>query len=771
MSKQIIKYLENSPHFKFLPRGDIAKLAAAAEIREYNNNDILAKQDQTELDHIYVLSKGQLTYIHENQGQRLQLGNVMKGDVLGGISLLMNGGVSMRSVEAYGKARCYLIPKGLFLDLCARSEELYEYFLENYNKNMVDSTLAKPIENLALKRFLMDAPPFSFLPEDEIAALGESTATIHHNIDKMLFIKDKSRIGYLYILKKGSAEVSYYTSDQKTMNGMLSEGDIYGGVSILLNNGISMRNLKVKKDSEFYIIPKHTFLDLCARYEIFYQCLLQTDTQPVLCRAIITKTMQPQNETLQLFNQPVTSLYSPKFSLGHVNMTIRQAAKAMRRDKTSFLLIEDTDKKRHGIVTEGDLTRRVIAGEIDTAQKIKKVMSSPLLTISRQSPVFEALMTMMQKDVRRLAVTDTDGRIVGILSNREILAAQDNSPLFMLRQIAQAQDMEAIIDKHKQMPGLIRSLIANGANAQNVTRIITTLSDAILNKLMQFTIKELGAPPARFVFMLMGSEGRKEQTLKTDQDNAIIYEDVPTGRNKVRDYFLKFGEIASNLLNQAGYDYCQGDVMSKNPKWCQPLSVWKKYFSDWIHAAEPEDLLQASIFFDFRGGFGDLDFTVKLREHLFASLGGWSGFLWHLTENALHYKPPLGFFRNFVVEPKGAHRDAFDIKGAIMPIVDFARVYALKHRIEETNTWERIHRLRLKQVLSQKESEELERAYSFLMQLRFGRQVEAVIEKNSKPDNYINPKKLTDIEQTTLKQIFKHVEKFQAKMKFDFIGA
>jgi CBS domain-containing protein len=269
----------------------------------------------------------------------------------------------------------------------------------------------------------------------------------------------------------------------------------------------------------------------------------------------------------------------------------------------------------------------------------------------------------------------------------------------------------------------------------------------------------------------MGSEGRKEQTLKTDQDNAIIYEDVPTGRNKVRDYFLKFGEIACNLLNQAGYDYCQGDVMSKNPKWCQPLSVWKKYFSDWIHAAEPEDLLQASIFFDFRGGFGDLDFTGKLRKHLLGSLSGWSGFFWHLTENALHYKPPLGFFRNFVVEPKGAHRDAFDIKGAIMPIVDFARVYALKHRIEETNTWERIHRLRLKQVLSQKESEELERAYSFLMQLRFGRQVEAVIEKNSKPDNYINPKKLTDIEQTTLKQIFKHVEKFQAKMKFDFIGA
>lgn len=771
MNKEIFNYLADIPHFKFLPRDDFALLAAAAEVREYTGNEVLAKQDQTDIDHIYVLSKGQLTYFHEKQGQRFQIGSIIKGDVLGGISLLMNGGVSMRSAEVYGKALCYLIPKGLFLDLCARNEKFYEYFLENYSKNMFDSTLAKPIENIALKRFLVDVPPFSFLPEDEIVTLGESTAIIHHHADKILFIKDRSRIGYLYILKKGSAEVSYYTGDQKTMNGMLSEGDIYGGVSILLNNGISMRTLKVKKDSEFYIIPKQTFLDLCARYEIFYQCLLQADTQPVLCRAIITKTMQPQNETLQLINQPVTSLYSPKFSLGHVNMTIRQAAKAMRRDKTSFLLIEDTDKKRHGIVTESDLTRKVIAGGIDTAQKVKKVMSSPLLTISRQSPVFEALMTMMQKDVRRLAVTDADDRIVGFLSNREILAAQENSPLFMLRQIAQAQNMDAIIDKHKQIPGLIRSLITNGANAQNVTRIITTLSDAILNKLMQFTIKELGAPPARFVFMLMGSEGRKEQTLKTDQDNAIIYEDVPSGRNKVRDYFLKFGEISCDLLNQAGYDYCQGDVMSKNPKWCQPLSVWKQYFSDWIHAAEPEDLLQSSIFFDFRGGFGDLDYTDKLREHLIGSLGGWSGFLWHLTENALHYKPPLGFFRNFVVEPKGAHRDAFDIKGAIMPIVDFARVYALKHRVEETNTWERIHKLRLKQVLSQKESEELEKAYSFLMQLRFERQVEAVIEKKSKPDNYINPKKLTNIEQTTLKQIFKHVEKFQAKMKFDFIGA
>ena len=152
----------------------------------------------------------------------------------------------------------------------------------------------------------------------------------------------------------------------------------------------------------------------------------------------------------------------------------------------------------------------------------------------------------------------------------------------------------------------------------------------------------------------------------------------------VRKYFLRFGEKTCNLLDQVGYDFCTGNVMAKNPKWCQSLSTWKGYFSSWIHTAEPVHLLQASIFFDFRGGFGDMALIESLRRHLFSSLGGWSGFFRNLTENALHFKPPIGFFRNFVVESKGEHRNKFDIKSAMTPIVDFARIYALKNRIEET---------------------------------------------------------------------------------------
>ena len=278
-------------------------------------------------------------------------------------------------------------------------------------------------------------------------------------------------------------------------------------------------------------------------------------------------------------------------------------------------------------------------------------------------------------------------------------------------------------------------------------------------------------PPAPFVFIILGSEGRMEQTLKTDQDNAIIYEDVEEHlQEDVHKYFLEFGEKICNWLDMAGYAFCEGGIMAKNSKWCQPMSVWKKYFHSWIRTAEPQDLLQSSIFFDFRGAYGEMQMVENLRKFLFGALKGWSGFFRHLTENALHFKPPIGFFRNFVVESKGKHRNKFDIKSAMMPIVDLARIYALNHQVVETNTRERIHSLYLKKVFSQQEYNEIDKAYSFMMQLRFVRQINAIIEENTKPDNYINPKKLSRIEQKMLKEIFARIEKFQERLDFDFTG-
>ncbi|MCP4692360.1 MAG: PAS domain-containing protein [Desulfobacterales bacterium] len=344
----------------------------------------------------------------------------------------------------------------------------------------------------------------------------------------------------------------------------------------------------------------------------------------------------------------------------------------------------------------------------------------------------------------------------------------------LIREISESKSIRELMKKHQQLPALIQGIISSGANVRNVTWLITAFSDAILDRLVHFALAESDPPPVKFAFIILGSEGRKEQTLKTDQDNAIIYEDATDESGKseeaVNEYFLKLGKKICAGLNRIGYDFCTGDVMAQNPRWCQPLSVWKKYFSGWIHAAEPEDLLHSSIFFDFRLGAGDSGLVRSLADFLADALTSWSGFFRHLTENAVYFKPPIGFFGNFIVKKKGRRLHCLNIKRAMNPIVDIARIYALKHNIRETNTQERLRRLRLKKALTRKEYNEIEQAYSYMMQLRFARQIHSILRKQEKPDNYINPKTLSAIQRKMLKEAFRRVEKMQKKVFFEFTG-
>ncbi len=774
MDKRIYQYLSGMPHFSFLPREERQKIAETATEESYPKGTAYAVQGQSKIDSIFIVKRGALALFDEKKGAEKPTGFIKPGEVFGGITILLNAGISLRTAIVEEDCTGYRVSEEIFLDLCTRYKSFYEYFLENFSRNIFDTSLASIIEFGQAKLFLSQLVPFSFLPSEEIEKIVADLTMVHYPKDTILFVQGRTRIGYLYILQRGSAEWYYEEQNRKKMVEVLAEGDIYGGISILLNDGISVRTMRVTEKSFFYLLPKQSFLDVCNRFETFTEYFTDIFGRRMLEKsyaAIIAKTIQSQEEGLQFFNQPVASLYTRRPVFGSIDMTIQEAAQLMSREKISSIFLKTAADKCVGVVTEKDLALKVIAAGLNIKRPVLEIMSSPVRTIADQALIFEALMSMMKDDIRHLAVMDATENVVGILSSRDLLSAQGQSPLFVLREISEAGSMAQIIDRNRRMPQLLRSLITSGAKAQNLTRFITAVSDAILKKVMAFTLEELGQPPARFVFMIMGSEGRHEQTLKTDQDNAIVYEDVdPKDDPATREYFLKFGEKACTLLDQAGFEFCTGGVMAKNPKWCQPLSTWKAYFSAWIHAAEPEDLLQASIFFDFRHGFGEPFLINALRQHLFDSLEGWSGFFRHLTENALHFKPPIGFFRNFVVESKGKHRSALDIKSAMTPIVDFVRIYALKHKIEQTNTLERLSHLQLKKVITAPEYDELEKAYGFLMQLRFVRQVTAVIDEKTAPNNYINPKKLTNIEQKMLKEIFKRIEKFQTKLEFEFTG-
>ncbi|WDP91641.1 MAG: hypothetical protein HUN04_18815 [Desulfobacter sp.] len=337
----------------------------------------------------------------------------------------------------------------------------------------------------------------------------------------------------------------------------------------------------------------------------------------------------------------------------------------------------------------------------------------------------------------------------------------------LIREINQARGVEEIMGKHSQLPRMIHNMLSSGTTVRTITWLITAFSDAILGKLLTFALEALGPAPAPFAFITLGSEGRKEQTLKTDQDNAIIH----SGSEKDTAYFLALGEKVCTWLDRAGYDFCRGGIMAKNPKWCQPLSVWKSYFSDWIRAPSPEDLLHTSIFFDLRFAFGDRVLVDSLAAHLLEQLSGWTGFFRNLAENAVYFKPPLGLLGRFHVEKNGPHKKCIDLKMAGTPIVDFARIYSLKYGIPETSTLDRLFRMYENRVLSRQAYNELDQAYSLLIQLRFRAQIQHILVENTTAHNYVNPRHLTPMERQMLKQVLKRVKSAQDRLRVDLIGA
>jgi len=359
----------------------------------------------------------------------------------------------------------------------------------------------------------------------------------------------------------------------------------------------------------------------------------------------------------------------------------------------------------------------------------------------------------------------------GGINNIDLPAIPKFSPSLLLREVSTASTPEEIINLNAMQPFIIATFIETGAKPQSVNSLTTAINDAVRKKIIECAIQELGAPPTAFAFMVFGSEGREEQTLHTDQDNAIVYEDVsPERGDAVREYFLTLGKTVCTWLNDAGYVFCKGNNMAMNPELCQPTSVWKKYFGTWVFSATGEDLLRTKIFFDFRCAFGDESLVHGLRVHLHGVVGENFRFLQLLARDILNAIPPIGRFGKFIVETSGDNRGGLDLKKAMVPIVDFARIYALKHDITAANTIKRLDALRDMKILTELSHREMVQAYSFLMQMRLTIQADAVSSGSKLPDNIVFPKKLTSIDQQLLKEIFTQTKNYQTRLSYDFTG-
>ena len=477
-----------------------------------------------------------------------------------------------------------------------------------------------------------------------------------------------------------------------------------------------------------------------------------------------------QLQTSLLFlNEPVRNSLSKAVTCP-TDMSIREAAALMTRSDFSAVVVMAAEGEVVGVVTDHDLRERVVARGQDPSRPVREIMSAPVVFVADWVPVYEAFVVMREHNTRHLVVKDGNDRVVGIVRDSELVRLDRYSAILLTREIQRASSIEELTRSRARLATLVGALVSSGALPRNISRTITAVSDTIVERIIELVVEEMGAPPARFAFVALGSEGREEQTLSSDQDNVLIYEDPPEAEARAAaDYFLGLGRKVCEALDRTGCPYCKGDTMASNPEWNQPLSGWKRTFTRWITEPDSEQLLRFSIHFDFRRVYGEATLTSDLRRHIHVVLGNQPAFFLHLARNTLRYKAPIGRFGQIITGASGADPDTLDLKAATLPIVNFARLYALQNRIEETNTVERINQLHARHVLHDDTYRELCGAYQCLLQLRYKHQMLALREGRA-AGNSVNLKSLTQIEVGMLEQALSQFAVIQKKVGFDFMG-
>ena len=466
--------------------------------------------------------------------------------------------------------------------------------------------------------------------------------------------------------------------------------------------------------------------------------------------------------SLMFMNQPIRNMPAPFITCDR-RTSIKQAAQIMNDADQNAVLVSDGDAMV-GMVTDRLLRERVIAAGLSSVSDVDQVMKTPLVYIEDSALIFEAAMLLQDRAIDYLVVRDENDQVASVISNEELLDVHRYSANFVIEQIRNAASVEEIVHSHYRLPRIIKALIDSGAHARNITRIITTIADTVLQKLIDMAIEEIGEPPVRFTFISVGSEGRGEQTLVTDQDNAIIFEDVDEDLETIaHEYFHEFAVKVCTWLDEVGYQFCKGEIMAMTPKWCQPISVWKSYFTRWIGDSTPEDLMEVSIFFDFRCMYGDCRFVDELHAHIRGLAQDQKAFLYQMAQNTLLFKVPVDFFGKLTFESGGDYPNTFNIKHVLAQIVGFARIYAIFYGFDMTNTLQRINKLLETGVLKPEVHQEIVESYNILMQLRFRHQV-ACIDDGRAPDNHVSAGEISHIEKELLEKILGEINQLRKRL-------
>ncbi|MFV8340838.1 DUF294 nucleotidyltransferase-like domain-containing protein [Flavobacterium sp. XS2P39] len=622
--------------------------------------------------------------------------------------------------------------------------------------------------------FLKNFPPFTFLQQKEIEIISEQISIIYKEKDSVVFSENEETHSCFYVVHKGA--VALRTNLQNDILDMCDEGDIFGLRPLIANENYKME-ARTHEESILYAIPITIFKPYALENRAVGNFLIESFASNTLnpyskshSGKLYGETAGSEfldNDKKLLDLQPVK--YSKKLVTCSATTTVKSIAETMTKKNVGAILVVE-DMLPVGIITDKDLRNKIVTGEFPITTTADLIMTAPVITYPKKMTVTQAQMAMMKSNISHLCITKDgtpNSKAVGILSKHDVMVELGNNPAVLIKAVKRAKKFKQIKPIRASIMQLLQGYLDQNIPMTLTSKIITELNDVCIKQVITIALKKMKTPPpVKFAWLALGSQGRSEQLLHTDQDNALVYEDVPEElKIETKKYFLELATHVNKGLFVIGYDYCPAEMMASNPKWCLSLGEWESLVYHWITNPGKNEVLLSFIFFDYSLSYGDSELVNKLSEFIFENVKANPVFYIHLVSGALQSPSPTGFFRQFLLEQDGAHKDFFDIKRrALMPLTDAARVLILSHSVKSiSNTPERFEKLA--ELEPHNTELYLACSYSYKALLKF-RTKQGLLHNDS--GQYIALEALSKLEKIKLKRTFKTIKELQELITIRF---
>jgi CBS domain-containing protein len=621
--------------------------------------------------------------------------------------------------------------------------------------------------------FLKEYQPFNFLSYDDLNTIANTIRVINLEKHKSLFQINDLLHDCFYVVASGVIHLTVISDAEETLLNKCYSGDIFGLRPFFAKNNYQM-TAKAREESIVYAIPISAFKPFVAQNPDVLNFLLESfavNSKNSLDKQNPGKLM---SDTVSYGdNQSDTSYFQ---SLTYTKTPLKIESKATNKEVAQLMTDNLIDSALIinagypiGIVTDADFRSKIATGRYEISATIDKIMSSPVITVTENVSVAEAQLTMLKHNVSHLCVTQ-DGTdksdVKGIISEHDLVVAQANNPGILLKQIKKSHSPKDLKQVRDKLTDIIQSSLAKNIPLSHINSISGEITLAIVKRSVELAILDLGSPPARFTWLCIGSQGRKEQLLLSDQDSILVFEDVAADKYRdIKDYFIKLAKKATTTLEKVGFPLSPEGHVASNVLWCKSLTDWVKQYNNWMNTPGENSNEISSVFFDYEMAIGEQKIEDALTENIFKNTKNNALFFDYLGNDALKKPTPLNFFKKFNVEEEGEHKGKFDIKTrALMPLIDSARMLILNANVKGINSTY----LRYKQLAinDPKYSEiYLNCAEAFLVLSKF-RTLEGL--KNDTSGQFINLDELSKIDKEKLKNALTPMKELEDLIKDRF---